>query len=425
MIDLADIRTRPDAYQEACRKKRISFDVSSFLALDETRKAKLQETEELRAQQNRMGKEVPKLKGDEQKQLREELKVLSAKFKDSESELNELTQQWHSLQLLIPSIPLDEVPEGKDDSENVEIKKVGEPRNFDFTPKDHVELGDELELFDIERGVKIAGSRSYFLKGDGARLQQAILSYAADFVSDRGYTLMNPPHIVNYKAMMGTGYFPGGEEMAYHLDERDSEFYLIGTSEVPLAAYHLEETLDVSELPKKYVGYSPCYRREAGTYGKDTRGLYRVHQFYKVEQVIICESNDEISRTYHNELLKNAEDFLQSLGLPYRVVAVCTGDMGQGQVFKHDIETWMPSRSSYSETHSCSTLHDFQARRLNLRYKSGEEKPVFCHTLNNTLAASPRILIPLLENCQEKDGSIRIPEVLRPYMGGKSHIKKK
>jgi seryl-tRNA synthetase len=425
MIDLQDIRARPDAYQEACRKKRIDFDVAAFLSLDEKRKTRLQETEELRASQNRLSKEVPKLKGEEQKSLRDELKVLSAKVKESEVELTEINREWQSLQLLVPSIPLEEVPEGKDDSENVEIKKVGTLPEFDFPVKDHVELGDELDLFDIERGVKIAGSRNYFLKGNGARLHQAVLSYAVDFVSSRGYTLMSPPHIVNYKAMMGTGYFPGGEDMAYHLDERDDDFYLIGTSEVPLAAYHLEETLDAEVLPRRYVGYSPCYRREAGTYGKDTRGLYRVHQFYKVEQVVICENSPETSRSFHNELLKNAEDFLQSLGLPYRVVAVCTGDMGQGQVFKHDIETWMPSRNSYSETHSCSTLHDFQARRLNLRYRSGDEKPVFCHTLNNTLAASPRILIPLLENCQEKDGSVRIPEVLRSYMGGMTHIQKK
>jgi seryl-tRNA synthetase len=425
MIDLQDIRTRPDAYQDACRKKRIDFDIRAFLVLDESRKAKLQETEELRSRQNRLSKDMPGLKGEEQAKLRDELKDLSLKVKEYERSLAEVTREWERCQLLIPSIPLEEVPEGKDDTENVEIKKSGIPREFAFTPRDHVELGEALDLFDIERGVKIAGSRNYFLKGDGARLQQAVLSYAADFVSGRGYTLMNPPHIVSYKAMMGTGYFPGGEDMAYHLDDRDDESYLIGTSEVPLAAYHLDETLDVDSLPKRYAGYSPCYRREAGTYGKDTRGLYRVHQFYKVEQVIVCENSPETSRFCHEELLKNAEDFLQSLGLPYRVVIVCTGDMGQGQVFKHDVETWMPSRNSYSETHSCSTLHDFQARRLNLRYKSGEGKPVFCHTLNNTLVASPRILIPILENFQEEDGSIKIPEVLQSYMGGMTHIRKK
>lgn len=424
MIDLQDVRNRPNDYQEACRKKRINFDVSAFLELDEKRKNILKVFEEQRAKQNKLSKEMPSLKGDEQKALREELKALSASVKEAESELSEINKSWQTLQLLIPSIPLDEVPEGKDDSENVEIRKVGTIKEFGFKAKDHVELGEELDLFDIERGVKIAGSRNYFLKGDGARLHNAILSYAMDFVSSRGYTLMNPPHIVNYKAMMGTGYFPGGEDMAYRLDERDEESYLIGTSEVPLAAYHLDETLEEERLPIRYAGYSPCYRREAGTYGKDTRGLYRVHQFYKVEQVVICKNDALASRDLHNELLKNAEDFLQSLSLPYRVVAVCTGDMGQGQVFKHDIETWMPSRQAYSETHSCSTLYDFQARRLNLKYKSGESKAVFCHTLNNTLAASPRILIPLIENFQEADGSVMIPELLRPYMGGQTHIRK-
>lgn len=422
MIDLQDLRKRPDAYVVACKKKRINFDVDGFLKLDSERKDILQQTEQERSRLNQLSKEVPKLKGDEQANLRAELKTLSAKVKDLDTKLSELTDTWNKDQLRIPSIPLEEVPEGKDDTENVEIRKEGEVRTFNFKLKDHVELSEQHDLFDIERGVKIAGSRNYFLKGKGAQLHHAILNYAMDFISNRGYTLFDPPHIVNYSAMMGTGYFPGGEEMAYHLDERDAEFYLIGTSEVPVAAYHLDETLSLSELPKRYAGYSPCYRREAGTYGKDTRGLYRVHQFYKVEQVVICEDSPETSRKFHMELLGNAEDLLKSLELPYRIVAVCTGDMGQGQVFKHDIETWMPSRNSYSETHSCSTLHDFQARRLNLKFKDSEGKSRYCHTLNNTLLASPRVLIPFLENHQEADGSIHIPEVLRPYLGGRNKL---
>ncbi|HQH26453.1 MAG TPA: serine--tRNA ligase, partial [Oligoflexia bacterium] len=228
--------------------------------------------------------------------------------------------------------------------------------------------------------------------------------------------------IVNYEAMMGTGYFPGGEEMAYHLDERDDNSYLIGTSEVALAAYHAQEILRAEDLPLRYAGYSACYRREAGSYGKDTHGLYRVHQFYKVEQVVVCEASEETSAAFHAEILANAQSVLQLLELPYRVVAVCSGDMGQGQVYKNDIETWMPSRSSYSETHSCSTLHDFQARRLQLRYKDENGKVRFCHTLNNTLIASPRILIPLLEVHQQADGSVRIPAALRSYLGGQEKI---
>lgn len=422
MIDLQDLRKRPEEYAEACRKKRVNFDVHAFLSLDGKRKDLLQETEAARSKLNSLSKEVPKLKGEEQVKLKAELKEVSQCVKDLDAQLSAVSEEWSKDQLLIPSIPLPEVPEGKDDSENVEIKRCGEVRNFSFKMKDHVELSEINDLFDIERGVKIAGSRNYFLKGKGAQLHHAILQYAMDFIVQRGYTLFDPPHIVSYSAMMGTGYFPGGEEMAYHLDDRDKEYFLIGTAEVPVAAYHLNETLSGTELPKRYAGYSPCYRREAGTYGKDTRGLYRVHQFYKVEQVIICEDSPEISRGFHNELLKNSEDLLGSLELPYRVVAVCTGDMGQGQVFKHDIETWMPSRNAYGETHSCSTLHDFQARRLNLKFKDQEGKSRFCHTLNNTLVASPRVLIPFLENHQEADGGIRIPEALRPYLGGRSHL---
>jgi seryl-tRNA synthetase len=222
--------------------------------------------------------------------------------------------------------------------------------------------------------------------------------------------------------MLGTGYFPGGEEMAYHLDERDDGFHLIGTAEVPVASYHADEILTVDELPKRYAGYSPCYRREAGAYGKDTYGLYRVHQFYKVEQVVLCRADAEESLSLHYELLSNAEHVMQMLELPYRVVDVCTGDMGQGQVFKHDIEAWMPSRKAYGETHSCSSFYDFQARRLNTRYKDSNGKNVFCYTLNNTCIASPRVLIPLLENHQNVDGSITIPAALRPYMGGQERI---
>ena len=234
---------------------------------------------------------------------------------------------------------------------------------------------------------------------------------------------MDPPHLVKYEAMLGTGYFPGGEEQAYKLDDRDPATFLIGTSEVSVCSYHMEEILTESELPKRYAGYSPCYRREAGTYGKDTQGIYRIHQFYKVEQVVICKNDENESASYHAEILANAEDLMKLLELPYRVVDVCTGDMGLGQVYKNDIETWMPSRQKYSETHSCSTFYDFQARRLNLRYKNQAGKNVFCHTLNNTLVASPRILIPLLEVHQTKDGGVRIPAALRRYMGGQEFIK--
>ena len=422
MIDLHHLREFPQIYKDACQTKRIKFDIDSFLKLDEERRLALARTEQVRSQVNAFNKEVPKLVGKEKEDLLLKLKELSNEQKELTTRLKDVEELWSRDQLFIPAPPLPNVPDGKDDSENVEIRKVGEIPTFDFRILDHVSLGEQLGLIDTERAVKIAGARNYFLTGDGARLHHAVLQFALSFIAKRGYQLMEPPHIVQLKAMTGTGYFPGGEEMAYHLDSRDDDKYLIGTSEVPVASFHCDEILSLKDLPKKYSGYSACYRREAGTYGKDTRGLYRVHQFYKVEQVIICEAKPEISAQLHAELLNNSEEFLQALGLPYRVVDVCSGDMGQGQVYKNDIETWMPSRNAYSETHSCSTLYDFQARRLNLRYKDSEGKNRYCHTLNNTLAASPRILIPIMEIYQQKDGTIRVPPVLVPFMGGQEVI---
>ena len=422
MIDLHDLRERPEQYQQACDNKRVSFNVRAFLELDTEYRRVRSEVETMRAAQNAVSKEIPKLQGAEKEQKLAEMKGLAEKVKEGGVALKELEDRWTKDQLRIASIPLEGVPVGKDDTENRLNRAWGEIPKPGFEIRDHVRLGKELDLFDIERGVKIAGARSYFLKGDGTRLQHAILSLAMDTLHKAGYLLMDPPHIVNYEAMMATGYFPGGEEMAYHLDERDDGLHLIGTAEVPVASYHSNEILALDELPKRYAGYSPCYRREAGAYGKDTQGLYRVHQFYKVEQVAFCKADPEESMKLHHELLGNAEKVLQLLELPYRVVDVCTGDMGQGQVYKHDIETWMPSRNAYGETHSCSSFYDYQARRLNTRYKDSSGKNVFCYTLNNTCIASPRVLIPLLENHQNADGSVTIPKALRPYMGGQEAI---
>jgi seryl-tRNA synthetase len=287
--------------------------------------------------------------------------------------------------------------------------------------KDHIELGTSLGMIDVERGVKLAGTRNYFLKGDGALLHWAVLRFAMDFMINRGYVPMSVPLLMRDEAMKGTGYFPGSEEQTYQM-ERD-ELSLVGTAEVPVTAYHMGEILDQDQLPCKYVAMSSCFRREAGAAGKDTYGLYRIHQFDKVEQVIVCENSIEESKKYHAEILANSEAVMQALKLPYRVVNVCTGDLGKGQVQKYDIEAWMPSRNGYCETHSASRFYEFQARRMNLRYKDKKtKKNLFCHTLNNTVIASPRVLIPLMELYQTKDGSITIPEVLRPYMNGKERI---
>ena len=320
----------------------------------------------------------------------------------------------------VPQPPAEDVPLGEDDTENVELRKWGTIREFDFEPKDHVELGISLGIIDIERGVKLAGTRNYFLKGDGALLHWAVLRFSLDYMLGKGYTPMSVPLLMKDEAMCGTGYFPGAEEQTYRMDRDDLN--LAGTAEVPVTAYHCGEILSEDQLPIKSVAMSTCFRREAGAAGKDTRGLYRIHQFDKVEQVIIAENDEEKSKAYHQEILANSEAVMQALELPYRVVNVCTGDLGRGQVQKYDIEAWMPSRNNYGETHSASRFYDFQARRMNLRYKTAAKKNVFCHTLNNTVIASPRILIPILELNQNADGSVNVPGVLLPYMHGREVI---
>jgi seryl-tRNA synthetase len=422
MIDLKDLRERPAAYQAACDKKRISFSIEQFLALDAKVRDARSSFETVRAEQNSVNKEIAALKGEQKTERLSQIKQLATAVKEREQALKELETDWLQQQLLIPSIPMDRVPVGKDDTQNVQLRTWGEPRNFSFSPKDHAEIGKLCDILDIERGVKIAGARNYFLKGDGTRLQHAVLQFALDKLHAKGYCVMDVPHLVSYKAMMGTSYFPGGEDAAYQLDPRDPDSFLIGTAEVSVTSYHADEIFALADLPKRYAGYSPCYRREAGTYGKDTQGVYRVHQFYKVEQVIVCLASADESARFHAEILGNAEELLQELELAYRVVDVCTGDMGRGQVYKNDLETWMPSRQGYGETHSCSTFYDFQARRLNMRYKDASGKNLFCHTLNNTCAASPRLLIPLLETHQQEDGSVRIPKVLQRYMNGQEVI---
>ncbi len=450
MIDLDLVRKNPDAYQTACKNKNIKLDVKAFLKLDEQRRTKTAEIQKMQAERNAVSKKVPTLKDKAEKEkVIADMKALADKLKQAESELAPTQEEWMKIQLLMPSVPLASVPVGKDDSENVEMRKWGTVPTFDFQIKDHVALGTSLDIIDIPRGVKVAGSRSYFLKGDGARLELAVMQFTIDSLVKKGFTLFTPPLMANYAAMMGTSYFPGGEEQAYAigvdrtpelgLGEKEGKqiesdkVYLIGTSEVSVASYHSGETFKAAELPKRYAGFSNCFRREAGTYGKDTHGIYRIHQFQKVEQVILCEADDEVSAKLHAEILKNAEDVLQALKLPYRVVAVCTGDMGRGQLYKNDIETWMPSRAStglstskgYGETHSCSTFGDFQARRLGIKYEAKDGTKKYVHTLNNTCIASPRILIPILEMYQQSDGSVVIPDVLRPYMGGQTKIEAK
>jgi seryl-tRNA synthetase len=312
------------------------------------------------------------------------------------------------------------VPIGKGEEDNVEIRRVRVPRVFDFQPRDHVELMTSLGLIEWDAPRRFAGARSYALVGQGALLELAVLRLAVDTLIERGMRLVAPPVMVKERAMLGTGYFPLGREQAYSITADD--LYLVGTSEVPLVSLHCDETIDASRLPIKYAGISPCFRREAGAAGKDTHGVYRVHQFMKVEQVVFCAPDEDVAEKHHYELLANAEAILAKLEIPYRVALACTGEIGLGQTRKHEVESWMPGRGTYSETHSCSTMGDFQTRRSNIRLRVDGGELGYPFTLNNTAIASPRILIPLLENHQNADGSVTLPNALAPYMLGQTRL---
>ena len=420
MIDIKLIRDNPQKFIDGAKVKKITVDINRLLEVDAELIGNKQKLQNIATEKNRVGKEIPNLDPDQKKEALTALSQLKKDEADHNEAIKALQPEFDTLmgQVAQPADP--DVPVGEDDTENAELRKWGTIREFDFEPKDHVELGLALDIIDIERGVKLAGTRNYFLKGDGALLHWAVLRFSMDTMIGKGYTPMSVPLLMRDEVMVGTGYFPGSEEQTYQM-ERD-QLNLAGTAEVPVTAYHSGEILTEAQLPVKSVAMSTCFRREAGAAGKDTRGLYRIHQFDKVEQVIVCENDIEKSKEYHLEILANSEAVLQAMNLPYRIVNVCTGDLGRGQVQKFDIETWMPSRDSYGETHSASRFYEFQARRMNLRYKNADGKNVFCHTLNNTVIASPRVLIPIIELNQNADGSITIPEVLRPYMQNKERI---
>lgn len=421
MLDLKFVRQHPEVVRDAARKKRVQCDVDRILVLDEQWRASSQELDGLRAEQKRSAKDIGKASPEVREQLLGDQRAQKTRLKELEQHQSGLEAELRELLLTVPNIPSADVPEGKDDSENVELKRWGDLPARDFELRDHVSLAEAQDWLDIVRGARLAGSRNYVLKGDLCLLEHAVMRFALDLMVERSFVPLTVPTLVRTETMVGTGYFPGGEDQAYRCDERD-DLCLVGTAEVPITALHQDEILPLDRLPMRFVAHSSCYRREAGTYGKDTRGLYRVHQFQKVEQVVIDVADEERSLGHHLDILANAEDVLQALELPYRVVNVCGGDLGLPQVQKFDIETWMPSREGYGETHSASRFHDFQARRLGLRYRDAEGRVRLCHTLNNTVAASARMLIALLENHQNEDGTVSIPRPLRPHLQGRERI---
>lgn len=422
MLDINYIKENKEKVKKAIIDKRLdgTIDIDKLLKVYEEYLSLLKKVEIERSNRNKISEEVAKAKPSEKEKFIQEAKVIKDVLQRMEKELEELKSRLDDMLLWVPNVPADDVPVGKDETGNVEIKKVGKIKDFKFEPKDHVELGKLLDIIDIDRGAKIAGFRGYFLKNEGAILEQAILRYAFEYMIKQGFTFMSVPWMVNPGFFTGTGYFPWGENDHYKVDDKA----LIGTAEVSLTSYYAGETLEEKDLPVKLVALSPCFRKEIGAYGKDTKGIFRLHQFYKVEQVVLCEASEDTSRKWHEQMLGFSESILEGLSLPYRVLLMCTGDIGAGQRKKYDIETWFPSQKIYRETHSDSYFLDFQSRRLNIKYKAKDGSLKYVHTLNNTVAATPRLLAAVMENYQKKDGSIEIPKVLRKYTGFKKIVPK-
>lgn len=416
MLDIRFIRENKELVALAAKKKHVQFDVEALLARDDARREILKVVEDKRAEHNRKTEEVARAKDENRRKLLiEEMRSLKSILEEEEKKLKEIMLEWQTLMLATPNIPDMSVPDGEDDSQNQEVRKGGEKPQFDFTPKNHMDLLDGIGGADFIRGGEVAGFRGYFLTGDGALFSFALWQFAlAHFLGKRDFVPMLAPSLVRKSSLLGTGYLPQGEEDLYKTQDGD---YLAGTAEVAAMSYFADSLIRKEEFPKKIFAFSPCFRREAGSYGKQTKGLFRVHEFFKFEQIVLCEADHELSVRFHEEITKNAEELVSALRLPYRVVVNCGGDLGLGQVKKYDIECWIPSEKRYGETHSSSYFHDFQTRRLNIRYKDTDGKTRFAHSLNNTALATPRILIAIIENNQLPDGSIRVPEVLQKYMG--------
>jgi len=409
MLDINFIRQNKEKVLQAAKNKNREVKIDEIIELDDKRRSLINQIQSLREQRNKIAKNRPT------PEIIEEGKKIKQELQKLEKELNQIENQLNLLLSFAPNIPLDEVPIGKDALSNKVVKTWGQIPQFDFSPKSHIEIGISLDIIDFERGAKISGFRGYFLKNEGAILHLSLLFYVFQKLVKKGYIPIIAPAIVKRLALFGCGQFPWGEQDTYKLNDDDA--YLAGTAEQPVTSYFSSEILKEEDLPKKFVAISPCFRKEAGAYGKDTRGLYRLHEFWKVEQVIIAKNDLRQARKLHEELQRNSEEILEELELPYRRVILSTGEMGEPQIFKYDTEVWMPYRNAYGETMSNSIMGDFQARRLNIKYRKKDGSKEYCFTLNNTAIASPRILIAILENYQQKDGSIKIPKLLQNLTG--------
>jgi seryl-tRNA synthetase len=415
MLDIKFIRDNLELVKMGAAKKRMTVDFDALIALDDTRKQLLTSMETKKAEQNTVSRDIVNTPTESHRaELISNMKLLKEEIQKEEETLRDIMQKWQALMLQVPNIPDMSVPDGKDDSDNQEIKTWGEKPQFAFEPKSHVDIMTKLGMVDFERGTKVHGFRGYYLQKAGARLSWAIWNYAQEFFLARGFDPLLVPAIVRKSNLYGTGHLPNEAEDVYKTQDED---YLIGTAEVSTMGYYTDDILEHSELPIKWLSFSPCFRREAGSHGKDTKGLIRVHEFFKLEQVILCEASHEESVKWHEWLNRNTEEFIESMQIPYRTVLNCGGDIGQGQVKKYDIELWVPLEQTYREISSASYFHDFQTRRFNIRYKDGEGKLRYAHSLNCTAIPTPRILVSLIENFQQADGTVKIPPVLAPYFG--------
>lgn len=417
MLDIAYIRENPDKVKEGIKNKNFNPEiVDKVLSSDTRRRDLIGQIEVIRAERNKLNDELKTARTPElmakSGELKEKLQVLEPKLREVEEEFNYLMLQ-------VPGVPLEEVPVGKDGTENVIYRTWGEVPKLDFVPKTHIELGESLNIIDIERGSKVAGFRGYFLKNEGVMLQFALMQYTLQKFIARGYTPVTPPVILKKRAFVNTGHFPWGEKETYKFEteEGEEDSYLAGTAEVPLVSMYQDEIFNEKDLPIRMIGFSPCFRKEAGSYGKDTKGIYRVHEFVKTEQVVICKNDVDESRKLHEEMMELTEEIARDLKLPYRVIRMCTGDMGEPQAKKYDLEAWMPGRDDYGELASDSIMLDFQSRRANIRYRDAQNEIKYVHMLNNTASNSPRWLVAILENYQRADGSVKIPDVLVPFVG--------
>jgi seryl-tRNA synthetase len=414
MLDIKFIRENKDLIKAGAKKKHMDFDVDKLLKVDDKRRELLQSVEEMRAKQNEASDKIASAPAEERQKFIDDMKSVKEAMQKKEAELADVMKDWQALMLAVPNIPDISVPEGKSDADNQEIKTWGTIPKFSFAPKDHVELMTKLDMIDLERGAKVAGFRGYYLKNDGALLANAVWQLAIKHFVSKGFTPIIVPSLLRREALMGTGYLPQGEEDLYKTQDGE---YLAGTAEVATMGYYMDEIIEEEKLPAKFLAFSPCFRREAGAHGKDVRGLIRVHEFFKWEQVVLCEASHEESVKLHDQLNRNTEEFIELLNIPYHTVVNCGGDLGLGQVKKYDIELWVPGEEKYREISSASYFHDFQTRRLNLRYRAEDGKPRFAHSLNSTAIPTPRILVSIVENYQNADGTIRVPDALVPYMG--------